>query len=73
VVENGATANLNGVVYVPNGAFSFEGNGGASQPCTQFIVNALDLANSGNLSINCNGGGVHSPNALVGAIPQLVE
>jgi Putative Flp pilus-assembly TadE/G-like len=73
VVENGATANLNGVVYVPNGAFSFEGNGGATQPCTQFIVNALDLNNSGNLSINCSGGGVHSPNALVGAIPQLVE
>lgn len=74
VVENGAVASLDGAVYMPNGAFSFEGNGGATTPCTQIIANVIDLNNSGNLNVNCgvnNGGG--APDTLIGAIPLLVE
>jgi Putative Flp pilus-assembly TadE/G-like len=73
VVENGATANLNGIVYLPNGAMSFEGNGGTTADCAQFITNVLDLNNSGNLNIDCTSGGGGAPSTLIGSVPLLVE
>jgi Flp pilus assembly protein TadG len=74
VIENGATATLGGVVYLPNGALSFEGNGGATTPCTQIIANVFDLNNSGNLNINCStAGGGTAPLSMFGAVPLLVE
>ncbi len=87
VVEPGGTANLGGIVYLPNGALSFEGAGTATAGtattvCTQIIANLFDLNSSGTLNINCttstNGfdksGNLGSvPTTLTGAIPLLVE
>ncbi len=82
VIENGATATLGtlgGVVYLPNGALSFEGAGTATTGCTQIIANVFDLSSSGSLNENCttnSSGGIGPgslPSTLIGAIPLLVE
>ena len=74
VIAKRATATLGGIVYLPNGAFNFKGNGGATAPCTQFIANVLYFDNSAGLNVNCTtSGGGSAPSTLIGAIPLLVE
>jgi hypothetical protein len=79
VIANGATMNLSGAIYVPNGALSFIGNGAVNMTCGQIIANVIDLTNSGSLNENCttdSSGGIGSgsvPVSLFGSLPLLVE
>lgn len=71
VIENGAALNVNGVVYLPNGALSLVGDGaGTANPCVQIIANVIDMSNSGTFTSNCS---ANTPSTLIGAIPRLVE
>jgi hypothetical protein len=70
-IENGAALNVNGVVYLPNGALSLVGDGaGTANPCVQIIANVIDMSNSGTFTSNCS---ANTPSTLIGAIPRLVE
>ena len=73
-IQNGAAATLGGVVYVPDGALTLDGNGFAATNCSQIVTNVLDLDNSGTLTVNCaTGGGGTAPSSFIGAVPLLVE
>jgi hypothetical protein len=79
VIANGATMNLSGAIYVPNGALSFIGNGAVNMTCGQISANVIDLTNSGSLNENCttdSSGGIGSgsvPVSLFGSFARLVE
>ena len=79
VIANGATMNLSGAIYVPNGALSFIGNGAVNMTCGQIIANVIDFTNSASLNENCttNGSGGIGPGSLpstfAGTPPLLVE
>jgi hypothetical protein len=79
VFDNGTTVNLDGAIYIPNGAMSLVGNGAVSMTCSQIIANVIDLTNSGTLNENCttdSSGGIGSgsvPVSLFGSLPLLVE
>ncbi|MBV9289599.1 MAG: hypothetical protein JO288_17585 [Hyphomicrobiales bacterium] len=73
-IQNGATATLDGAVYLPNGALTLDGNGFAATNCSQIVTNVLDLDNSGTMTINCApGDGGSAPSSLIGMVPLLVE
>jgi hypothetical protein len=79
VIANGATMNLTGAIYVPNGALSLIGNGAVNMTCGQIIANVIDFTNSGSLNENCttnSSGGIGAgslPPTFAGTPPLLVE
>ena len=79
VIANGASMNLSGNIYVPNGALNLIGNGALNMTCGQIIANVIDFTNSGSLNENCttnSSGGIGAgslPSTFAGSPPLLVE
>ena len=70
-----ATVSLNGVVYVPNGAFSWNGNASTgSSFCLQLIVNTITLQGNSSASNFSNAGcGISNGQKPIGSIVTLVD
>ena len=70
-----ATVSLNGVVYVPNGAFSWGGNASTgSSFCLQLIVNTITLQGNSSTSNFSNAGcGLSNGQEPIGSIVTLVD